>query len=628
MASTTLQSNNTDENDPFVIRRTWSSEEEDTTMAGSNRDSNEQEMAEILIKWQLPGNLTLQDAKKQINALLAELLMCYPDEVTLVDTRRREWSYDVQIPDDKFIDEFAEVALQLHPVRNKQQKVIKWVTVTKFHTTKDLQEWKNNDYFYSQMLEAKVYMFPHPFNLDQWDVSSVGFIRDIHVAHITPEHLHTILTNIMKKQETEVPTFQLLPQRITNTGKTATTRAYSVQCLKTDAKHLIHLLTHGEFRTKPMFIPFRYKTTQPEVFTTCIRRQNEVYHKTWVIKVEGITEEAMEYIRSDITQLNGVYDIVPTKRIKKKGEWKILVDNTKCSFVHKQLSSRWTTLVERIPEDVKTTMPPMFTVPRISSQKVREYQDESSDNDSYGSILTTGTEASNKYEDTDTYNEPPEQYNYPSYASATAATTTSNDSPQMSSPTVSATGEWHKEKQDLEEKIHREKQDLEAKIREQASHIQRIEADLQEKIIQTKDMADQLAQAIDLAHSRDARHEELLQKFELLMTRLTDSTTSPTTHLPPPPLPYQRPEGVGQAASQVTPPTRTMNTQSPPPKKSNQNSTPTKPMYPVFRPIEGSTSTAPISKHKRPQALLTQPTASPEDINEPNPGVQAGKTTK
>lgn len=169
---------------------------------------------------------------------------------------------------------------------------------------------------------------------------------------------------------------------------------------------------------------------------------------------------------------------------------------------------------------------------------------------------------------------------------------------------------------------------MEAKIREQASHIQRIEADLQEKIIQTKDMADQLAQAIDLAHSRDARHEELLQKFEQLMSRFTDSTISSTTRLPPPPLPYQKPEVGAQVASQVTPPTRAMNTQSPPPKKTNQNSTPTKPMYPVFRPIEGPASTAYTSKHKRPQALLTQPTETPEDSTEPNPGVQAGKQTK
>lgn len=81
-------------------------------------------------------------------------------------------------------------------------------------------------------------------------------------------------------------------------------------------------------------------------------------------------------------------------------------------------------------------------------------------------------------------------------------------------------------------------------------------------------------------------------------------------------------------ASQVTPPTRIMNTHSPPSKKSNQNLTPTKTMYPLFRSIEGTTLTAQILKHKRPQSQLTQPNAPPEDNTEPNPGVQAGEILK
>lgn len=617
MASSTLRSNNDDESDPFVIRRTWSSDEEDTMMAGSNRDSKEQEMTEILVKWQLPGTMVLPDAKKQLIALLAELLMCYPEDTTLVDTRSREWSFDVQQPDEKFRQECEEIALSIHPIRNKQQQVIKWVSITKFRTIKGLQDWKDNDHFYSQVLEAKVYMFPHPFKHDEWDISSIGFIRDTHVAHITQEHLHTTLTTIMKKQEKELPTFQLLPQRITNNNKTATTRAYSVQCLKTEAKHLIHLLTHGEFRSRPMFIPFRYKTTQPDIFTKSIQRQNEVYHKTWVIKLEGITDQAMEFIQSDIKQLNGIHDIVPTKRINLKGEWKILVENTKCAFVHKHLTARWTEIVNQIPETIRNSMPQTYVSPRISSQRVRDYQDDSSDNDSYGSILTTGTDISNKYEEAEEYNEPPQQYNYPSYASATAASTVSHDSPQISSPTISAYSEGQKEKQALEEQI-----------RQQASKIQQIEADLQEKIIQTKDMSDQLAQAIELAHSRDAQHAELLQRFEQLMSKFLETTTAPTPHLPPPPLPYQKPDTVVQTSSKATPPSRIMTTQSPPPKKSNQNTTPTKPMYPVFRQIEGPPPPNPIAKNKRTQALLTQPMDTSEDSTEPNPGAQAGKNTK
>ena len=90
MAPTTLGTNNDDESDPFEIRRNWSSEEESTAMAGSNRNKNEQEESEIMVKWQMPGNLDSAAAKKQLNQLLAELLLCYPEQITYVDANSRE----------------------------------------------------------------------------------------------------------------------------------------------------------------------------------------------------------------------------------------------------------------------------------------------------------------------------------------------------------------------------------------------------------------------------------------------------------------------------------------------------------------------------------------------------------
>lgn len=102
MASTTLQANNNEETDPYVIRRTWSSDDDDATMTGSNRETNEQELKEISVKWQLPGNLVLVDAKQLLSTLLAELLTSYPSEVQLIDAKQREWTYDPQIQEDRF----------------------------------------------------------------------------------------------------------------------------------------------------------------------------------------------------------------------------------------------------------------------------------------------------------------------------------------------------------------------------------------------------------------------------------------------------------------------------------------------------------------------------------------------
>ena len=241
----------------------------------------------------------------------------------------------------------------------------------------------------------------------------------------------------------------------------------------------------------------------------------------------------------------------------------------------------------------------------ISSQKVRSYQDESSDTDSYGSILTTGTDISaglERFEEADHLNEPPPQYSYPSYASAAATSTTSQESMPMSSPTASYT-DWQSEKRDLE-----------AQIRQQTIQIERIQADLDARVSRTQDLEEQLAQAIELAHSRDARHEEMLQKFEQLMAQVMDTNVAPRPPPPPPP-----PGTTETQVRQITPTTRPMTTQSPPPKKNNHSSTPPKTMYPVFRQIDKDPP-----RFKRPQALLTQPMDTDDSNSKPTPGVTAG----
>ena len=612
MASTTFPTNNDDDSDPFVIRRTWSSEDDNTATAGSNRSPNKPEQHEILVKWQMPGNLVLVDAKKQLVALIKELLLCFPDEVTWIDHNSREWVFTEGNDEEKLATDMdKEAATKVHPVRDRNQKLIKWIAITKFMTSRDLPEWKNNDHFYSLVQETKTYMFPHPFSYDVWDISSIGFIKDIHVAHYSRDYLHDKITQIIKKQEKVHPTFQLIPQRITNKDKTATTRAYTVQCAKAEARQLIHLLTHGDFRSNPLFIPFKYKTAQPDVFTKCIRKQNEVYHKTWVIKLVGISSSSMEYIRNNIMTMPGVFHVVPTRRLPETGEWKVLVDHTKCSYVHRQLTTSWRTIVAKIPEDVLTQEPPTFSTPGISSQKVRNYQDESSDADSYGSILTTGTETSiglSGYEEQESMNEPPPQYMYPSYAAAAAKSAASQDSPQMSSPTASSYTNWQREKSELEDMIQ-----------QQALKIDRIQADLNARVSRTRDLEEQLAQAIELAHSRDARHEEMLQRFEQLMAHHNMPNTGPGPNAPPlpPPPPSAPPESITHG--KVTPPMRPMTTQSPPPKKSNQSHTPPKTMYPVFRQYDNNPP-----RFKRPQTLLTQPMDTEDGITNPKPGVQTG----
>ena len=567
MASRLLDNNNDDAEPPFEIRTNLEIDDDSTEMAGANRKKNEVVEEEKMVKWQIPGHPSLSSAKKKLITILASLLINHPNQITFIDRKQRAWSYDEGKDEEKFLKEIDKASIQVHPIKNKNQKVARWVAITKIISASNPKDWKNNDPFYSVVTETKTYIFPHPFGQDEWDIVNVGFIRNIHAIHYPKDVLHEQIYHMLQDQNKHVPKFQLIPQRITNMEKTASTKAFSVQCRREDAHQMTHLLTHGEFREAPnqIFVPFKYKRTKPNIFLNCIRKQNELYHKTWVIKVEGITQETMQYLQQEITKIMGVWHVVPSKRFEELGEWKILTDQSKCAYIHRQLSEQWKKFLSKVPTEVLDDAPDHFTSPMISSRRAREYQDSDSDADSYGSLLTTGTDISAMTTDDPSYNELPPEYTYPSYAAAATASTASAGDTQISSPTVSINPEWQKEKQALE-----------AMIRTQALQIEQIQADLEAKMSRSKDLEDKLAQAIELAHNRDARHEEMLQKFEMLMQAQTAGHNAGYEYNTQPDSNPSTPEKHIQSLPDV-----------PPTKKANTNASPNRTIYALFRQQSG-----------------------------------------
>jgi len=494
-----------------------------TAQAGSNHSSNDGLDVEILVKWQIAGDNDTAAAKCKLIQAFATLLVAFPTRITIIDRRQQEWEYNERINEDQFRHQIANMAVQLHPIKNKDQKVIRWVTITKIKTNTTIQEWKSDDEFYSQASDSKIYMFPHPFGYDEWDVISIGFIKNHRAVHYSRKYLQEKLNKLLCDQTTTPPVFQLIPQRVTTQDKKATTKAFTVQCLKKHADQLLHIMTHGQFRqpSNQIFVPFKYKSKQPGIFLQCIRQQNEIYHKTWIIKIEGITKEAMHLLEGEILRINGILHVVPSKKVQTTGEWKLLVEQTKCSYIHRTLIKVWADLLSVVPSEIWDQAPPNFPTPAVSSRKVRDYQDENSDIDSYGSLLTVGTvQSNNTEEETSTLDDLPATYQYPTtYASVVASVECngSTESTQFSSPNTSSYLDWQKEKTELETKLHEQalcfEQELENRFQKYTTLIEQLQSEIQEKVTRSKDLEDKLAQALDLAYDRDARHKEMMQKW-------------------------------------------------------------------------------------------------------------------
>ena len=299
--------------------------------------------------------------------------------------------------------------------------------------------------------------------------------------------------------------------------------------------------------------------------------------------MEGISNEAMQHIGKNIMNIRGVLHVVPSKRLQEIGEWKILTDRTKCRLVHKQLGEMWPQLMQLIPEKLLQEAPPTYPAPVISSKRARDYQDDESEDDSYGSLLTTGTEISVLTNDEMSLNNLPVEFQQGTYAEVASGTSITVEETQISSPSASAYAEWTTEKQSLMTQINHQAQLIET----QAQQLDKIQADLQSKISRSKDLEDQLAQALETAQVRELKFDEMMEKFDMMMEyqqqthhQRNQSPFDKNMHeLPSTPDQLTITDGPSSDRPQAGP--------SPPTKKQNNNTTPDRNIYALFRQTSG-----------------------------------------
>ena len=152
-------------------------------------------------------------------------------------------------------------------------------------------------------------------------------------------------------------------------------------------------------------------------------------------------------------------------------------------------------------------------------------------------------------------------------------------------------------------------------------------AELQEKISRSADLEEKLAQAIELAYNRDARYEEMMNKFDLLLNHTNNENRD--VEMKSSALVEYNPR-----TRSYSPPPSSLNAETPPLKKANKATTPQRPQYSVFGKTTSKTSSkhrptitnpVPFSKQSSFQPL-TQPldTDLLMDTTQPTPGDKTG----
>jgi hypothetical protein len=124
--------NNTNEGASFDKQDIQMNDDDITEVAGSNRKKNEAVKEEKLVKWQLPGHQDIFSAKKTLIHLLTTLIMTHTSDITIIDSKQREWSFNGTDDEERFAKELEKIAVNLHPIKNKKENsIIRWVSITK-----------------------------------------------------------------------------------------------------------------------------------------------------------------------------------------------------------------------------------------------------------------------------------------------------------------------------------------------------------------------------------------------------------------------------------------------------------------------------------------------------------------
>jgi len=182
--------------------------------------------------------------------------------------------------------------------------------------------------------------------------------------------------------------------------------------------------------------------------------------------------------------------------------------------------------------------------------------------------------------------------------------------------------DWQKEKMELESQLQKQalrfEQELDNRFKNYTALIEQLQSEIQEKVIRSRDLEEKLAQALDLAYDRDAWHEEMMQKFEMLlqMQQSDSSAISTITKTPSTPI-------------RINP-----SPSSPPSKRKNTNATPHRNMYTIFQNHPGSSKST--SQGQNQNNLKHPPSAqsieSTMDVDEDQsmqpPEAESGKNEK
>lgn len=217
-----------------------------------------------------------------------------------------------------------------HQPKNKNQFIVvhKVIMDKKYHTIKQDKK------IIEQLKLSKCFIQLHAWETKDWDIITVGFLSGISTKNqskITVMHKIEQKVEICNHYWLRANTFSFKHEQ-----KEYTTKAYEIQCKRSEATNLCVDLSKASKIFDFTLIKYKWKYTRPQLFINGIKKQNDYIMNIRTIPVYGITKSAMSFIEPKLMEHVEILDIGTTSTTNSLGRWNIYTN-----YKHFEKMTKW-----------------------------------------------------------------------------------------------------------------------------------------------------------------------------------------------------------------------------------------------------------------------------------------------
>ena len=349
--------------------------------------SKGQKVSEIHVKFEYVQKTNNQSVPilQYHRQLLTSIIYAHGDNVTIYDKN------DKPI-DQTRINALTSIALlrELADIHTRDGKVARHIIIMRLRSSVSLHDIRNTTVFMTHLKNMNAYVQEHPFPINEWDISSVGWFRDMHPNHMSYSLIKNHIMTLVKTKclpSTTIPQFELsnATAKYHEPGQTEMrTRVIQISCDRKSSK-ILHKLLIKAFADNPIYVPWDARRQDPIWYKNSLRAQFKYLCNTYIVALYGVNRAEMWHLENKIIETGLVSAVHPHRETDSIGRWNLLIDKTNLKKTFSAVQSILDNYESIVPDD--PTVRAKWSFPRrVGNGKLAPAEDDSNGDQSYATL--------------------------------------------------------------------------------------------------------------------------------------------------------------------------------------------------------------------------------------------------